>query len=324
MAPAYDPSTELSDLRGRVALVTGANSGIGLYILLHLARQGAKCYLAARSQAKFETALGRLREEGLGDDEGDGEVVWLDLDLCDPVGVRKSALKFEEMEDRLDILVNNAARILGPYASTQEGLSESFLVNHISPFLFTTLLLPLMEKTATQPNSDVRIVNVTSVAHRWVPNPRYDTLEAINSDFSHTWKPKTNAYGYTKLANILFTRELQRRLATRNVPITVLAVHPGNVMSEGNVSLFTSLPFGRLVNFGFSLMFINPKDGGYTPAWAAASKKVYDGREDGKWKGAYIVPYGVVEEPSEDAKREDLATELWETTERVLKQFGWA
>lgn len=94
-------------------------------------------------------------------------------------------------------------------------------------------------------------------------------------------------------------------------------------MSEGNVALFTSLPLGRVINFGFSLMFISPKDGGYTPAWAAASKKVHEAREGGKWKGAYVVPYGTVEEPSEDAKREDLAIELWDTTERVLKLFGW-
>ncbi|KZV60480.1 NAD-P-binding protein [Peniophora sp. CONT] len=318
------PSAELLDLRGRVAIVTGANSGIGLYILFHLARQGAKCYLAARSQAKFDVALKRLREEGLGSEEGDGEVMWLELDLCDPVGVRKSVERFGEMESRLDILVNNAARILGPYASTKEGLSESFLVNHISPFLFTTLLLPLMEKAAALPDSDVRIVNVSSVAHRWVPNPRYDTLEAINSDFAHTWKPKTNAYAYTKLANILFTRELQRRLTSSSTPIIVCAVNPGNVMSEGNVALFTSLPFGRLINFGFSLMFVSPRDGGYTPAWAAASRKIREERESGVWQGSYVVPYGVREEPTEDAKREDPASELWETTERVLKQFGWA
>ena len=102
--PPYDPSTELLDLHGRVALITGSNSGIGLYILFHLARQGAKCYLAARSQAKFDAALKRLREEGLGEDEGDGEVVWLELDLCDPVGVRRAVERFVGMERRLDIL----------------------------------------------------------------------------------------------------------------------------------------------------------------------------------------------------------------------------
>ena len=95
-------------------------------------------------------------------------------------------------------------------------------------------------------------------------------------------------------------------------------------MSEGNVKLFTSLPLGRLINWGFGLFFVGSREGGYTPAWAAASKKIHEERDEGAWKGAYVVPYGVKEEPSEDARRDDLARELWETTEMVLKKFGWA
>jgi hypothetical protein len=215
------------------------------------------------------------------------------------------------------------------------------------------------------PNS---LGQVSSVAHRWVPNPRYDSLEAFNNDFSTTYKPKTNVYGenmfpwlglhepfaqgmewipaaYTKLANVLWTAELQRRFDAENIPITAMSVHPGNVMSgrlsflrirevrpfmiiprfadetEGNIELFTSLTFGRLINWGFSLVFISPHDGGYTPAWAAASRQVSEERD--KYKGKYLVPYGVLEDASQDARREDLAKELWDTTERVLKEFKW-
>ena len=118
-----------------------------------------------------------------------------------------------------------------------------------------------------------------------------------------------------------------------------MSVHPGNVMSggfspfllkkhivipymtEGNVKLFTSLTFGRLINWGFSLFFISPHDGGYTPAWAAAAREVFEERD--KYKGKYLVPFGTLEEASKDAQREDLAKELWETTEKVLKDFGW-
>jgi len=91
--------------------------------------------------------------------------------------------------------------------------------------------------------------------------------------------------------------------------------------TEGNVKLFTSLAFGRLVNWGFSLFFISPHDGGYTPAWAAASRQVFEERD--KYRGKYLVPYGVLEEASEDARREDLAKELWDTTEGILKDFNW-
>ncbi|KAI9508241.1 NAD-P-binding protein [Russula earlei] len=308
---------DLLDLHGRVAIVTGANSGIGLYIALHLVRRGAKVYLAARSEEKAAHAIGRMEREGTG--ERPGELVWLPIDLTDPRKAKAAAGWFVKRESRLDILVNNAAKILGPYGRTVDDISESMVVNHISPFLFTKTLLTVLEKTALEPGSDVRIVNVSSVAHRWVPNPRYDNLEALNNDFANTWKPKTNVYAYTKLANVLWTNELQRRFDAERIPITAMSVHPGNVMSEGNVNLFTSLTFGRLINWGFSLFFISPHDGGYTPAWAAASRKVFEERN--RYKGTYLVPYGIIEEASQDARRADLAKELWKTTETVLKGF---
>lgn len=86
--------------------------------------------------------------------------------------------------------------------------------------------------------------------------------------------------------------------------------------------LFTSLTLGRLINWGFSLFFISPHDGGYTPAWAAAARAVRE--EPEKYKGAYLVPYGVIEEASADARREDLAADLWRTTEQILEDFKWA
>jgi len=311
------PERDLLDLHDRVAIVTGANSGIGLYIALHLVRCGAKVYIAARSEEKAEHAIGRMEREGMGDHPG--ELVWLPIDLTDPRKAKAAATWFVKRESRLDILVNNAARILGPYERTDDDISESMVVNHISPFIFTKTLLPVMKKTALEPGSDVRIVNVSSVAHRWVPNPRYDSLEAFNNDFTNTWKPKTNVYAYTKLANVLWTKELQRQFDAKKIPITAMSVHPGNVMSEGNVKLFTSLTLGSLINWFFSLFFISPHDGGYTPAWAAASSRVSEDRET--FKGKYLVPYGAIEEASEDAKRSDLAKELWETTERVLQNF---
>lgn len=318
-ASNISPDRDLLDLHGRVAIVTGANSGIGLYIALHLVRRGAKVYIAARSEEKAEHAIVRMEREGMG--EHPGRLVWLPIDLTDPHRARAAAEWFLKRESRLDILVNNAAKILSEYGRTADGISDSMVINHISPFLFTKTLLPVLERTALEPDSDVRIVNVSSVAHRWVPNPRYDSLGAFNNDFSSTYKPKTNVYAYTKLANVLWTNELQRRFDAENTPITVMSVHPGNVMSEGNVKLFTSLTLGKLVNWGFSLFFISAHDGGYTPAWAAASRKV--GEERDNYKGKYLVPYGVIEEASEDARREDLAKELWETTERILGEFKW-
>ncbi|PBK66299.1 hypothetical protein ARMSODRAFT_358303 [Armillaria solidipes] len=192
----------------------------------------------------------------------------------------------------------------------------------MSPYLFTKTLLPLIESTALHPGSDVRIEDVSSVAHRWVPKPRYDSLEAFNNDFADTWKPKTNLYGYTKLVNVLWTKELQRSFDRANIPILAMMVHPGNVMSEGNDKLFRSLMFGTIINWIFSLFFVSPFDGGYAPAWAAASRTVTEDRR--KYAGAYLVPFGVIEEASEDARREDLAKDLLATTDAVLKQYDYA
>ncbi|KAF8273736.1 hypothetical protein EI94DRAFT_1563657 [Lactarius quietus] len=314
-ASNISPGKDLLDLHGRIAIVTGANSGIGLYIALHLVRRGAKVYLAARSEEKAALAIARMEKEGLG--EHPGELIWLPIDLTDPHKATAAAEWFVKREDKLDIL----GSILSAYGRTSDNISDSMVINHISPFLFTRALLPLMEKTALGTGSDVRIVNVSSVSHRWVPTPRYDSLEAFNNDFTSTWRPNLNVYSYTKLANVLWTNELQRRFDAGKIPITAMSVHPGNVMSEGNVKLFTSLTFGRLINWAFSLFFISPYDGGYTPAWAAAARQVFEERD--KYKGKYLVPFGTLEEASKDAQREDLAKELWETTEKVLKDFGW-
>ncbi|KAH9992310.1 hypothetical protein BJV77DRAFT_945507 [Russula vinacea] len=289
------PERDLLDLRGRVAIVTGAKClGYGLYIALHLVRRGAKVYLAARSEEKAEHAIGRMEQEGMG--ERKGKLVWLPIDLTDPHKAKAAAEWFVKRESRLDILGT-----------------------HISPFLFTKTLLPVMKKTALEPGSDVRIVNVRAVhmssgvpdsrktgvfdAHRWVPNPR------------KSLKKKWVWEAYTKLANLLWTAELQRRFDAEKTPITAMAVHPGNVMSGG-----LSFHIGEVravINWGFSLFFISPHDGGYTPAWAAASRQVFEERD--KYKGKYLVPFGVLEEASEDARREDLAKELWDTTEGILK-----
>ncbi|KAI0031852.1 NAD(P)-binding protein [Vararia minispora EC-137] len=311
----------LQDLTDRVAIVTGASSGIGLYISFYLVLSGAKVYMAARSHEKTAAAIRRLKDEGLHDGLAE-KMIWLPFDLTDPRQAKASAEQFLKLEQRLDILAPLMfPRILGPYGQTSTGISDSLVINHISPFVFTETLLPVLEHTASLTGSDVRIVNVSSVAHRWISNPRYDSFEALNSDFARTMKPSLNLYAYTKLANILWTKELQRRFELKAIPIVTMAVHPGNVMSEGNVKLFKSWPCGSFVGWFFSLFFLRENIGGYTPAWAAASSEV--AADSQRFKGAYVVPYGSIVEASKDARREDLAKDLWAMTERLLAQYNW-
>ncbi|TFK52952.1 NAD-P-binding protein [Heliocybe sulcata] len=314
----FDPSTDVPDLTGRVAIVTGANSGIGFFTVLHLARRGAKVYLGARSAEKAKAALARLHQEGLGPLHG--EVVWLDLNLSDPRDARKAAEWFLEQESRLDILINNAGKIIGPYALTPDGISDSMVINHISPAAFTYKLLPLMKKTAELPEADVRIVNLTSMAHRWVSNPRFNSLASFNRDFSDSWFPKIMLYAYSKLANILWSKELQRRLDKEGMPIIVTAVHPGRVLSEHGMRRSSSWPMGAYYHSFMCTFNDTPFYGAYTSVFAAASPKLRANAD--LYKGKYLVPYGHVEEPSEDANRDDLARELWHTTDEILAKMS--
>ncbi|EMD40352.1 hypothetical protein CERSUDRAFT_102762 [Gelatoporia subvermispora B] len=296
----FDPLTDIPDLHGRVAIVTGANAGIGLYTVYFLAKRGAKVYLGARSEAKAQAAIARLREEGLGEDEG--ELVWLDIDLSDPRKAKQAARWFMEREVRLDILGDPTS-------------------SHISPYLFTKTLLPVLRRTALQPDSDVRIVNLTSVLHRWAKKPRYDSLEAFNQDFGTSANAEFNLYGYTKLANILWTSKLQRLFDMEKCPIITVAVHPGKVLSEGNVRTLMRLPMGRAWVWAASQFFLTSAEGAYTSIFAAASPMVKERPEE--YKGKYMVPFGRIETPSIYAQSDALAEDLWQTTEQVIADFGF-
>jgi NAD(P)-dependent dehydrogenase (short-subunit alcohol dehydrogenase family) len=234
-----NPLPELRDLTGCVTVVTGGNTGIGYSTVLHLARCGAKVYLGARNEAKARAAIEKLQAEGLGPRQG--EVVWLDVDLTYPRKAKEAAEFILSREQRLDILINNASKQALPYVRTSDGLSDSMAINHLSPFLFTITLLPLLTSTAWLPDADVRIVNITSTMYSWAKNPRFDSIEAINSDFhsDYGWfsSPRMQLYSYTKLANILHAKELQKRLDAENVPIIVTSVHPGLVFTGKSSSL---------------------------------------------------------------------------------------
>ncbi|KZT20991.1 NAD(P)-binding protein [Neolentinus lepideus HHB14362 ss-1] len=313
----FDPSTDLSDLSGKVAIVTGASSGIGLYTVLHLVRKGATVYLGARSQSKADQAIARLQSEGLG--SSPGQIKWIDLDLTDPRAAKRAAERFLTQENRLDILVNNAGKLISPYGRTADGISDSMMVNHISPFLFTQTLLPLMEQTSAD-GGDVRVVNLSSEMHEFAYKPRYDSIEAINDDFSSSLMPQSRLYAYSKLANILYTKELQRRLDSTGSKILVTAIHPGSVLTEGTIRMFASFYCGGFLNWLASLFFAIPVVGAYPSVFAAASHVVR--RDADHYKGQYIVPGNSVKKTSKDSENMTLAADLWETTQLLLKQLG--
>jgi NAD(P)-dependent dehydrogenase (short-subunit alcohol dehydrogenase family) len=202
---------DLPDLTGRTAVVTGANSGLGLATALELARHGADVTLAVRDHAKGTWAQGLIADQT-------GTAVSLGrLDLADLASVREFSDSWSASHTGgLDLLINNAGVMATPHRKTTDGFELQFGTNHLGHFALTGLLLPAL---VARPRS--RVVSVSSMAHRMSGRLDLDYLMD-----GHRHKPWTS-YSQSKLANLLFTAELQRRLDAAGVPMLALAAHPG-------------------------------------------------------------------------------------------------
>ena len=201
-------------LDGKTVIITGANTGIGKETAVDLARRGARVILACRSAEKGEEAVVEVRARS-----GNDKVVFRRLDLASLESVRQFASSILEEEPTIDILINNAGVMACPYSKTEDGFEMQFGVNHLAHFLLTNLLLDRLKEAPT-----ARIVTVSSTAHRRTKGINFDDL---NSEKSYS---PFLAYGQSKLANILFTRSLAKRLAGTSVIANCL--HPGVIRTE--------------------------------------------------------------------------------------------
>ncbi len=239
------------DLKGEVSMVTGANSGIGKVIATELARMGSNVVLVCRDPQKGEAAKNEIAAQ-----LGNSSVELLMADLASLAAVRKLAADFAAKHDRLRILVNNAGLILGKRIVTADGLEAQFVINYLSQFLLTNLLLPALKTAAPS-----RIVNVSSSAH-YQGHMHFDDLQ-LERGYS-----SIKAYSQSKLAQVLFTHELAGRLAGSGV--TVNAVHPGVVRTKWADE-------GGLLGIGVRLtrpFMLSPAKGAETPLYVAASPEV--------------------------------------------------
>ena len=201
-------------LGGKTVVITGANTGIGLETAVDLAKRNARVILACRSVERGERAAVDVKKRS-----GNDNVVFVQLDLASLDSVRECAAKILEEEPRIDILINNAGVMGTPERTlTQDGFEMHFGVNHLGHFLFTNLLLDRIKEVPS-----ARIVNVSSAAHVG-GKINFDNLNSERS-YSH-W----SAYGTSKLANILFTRSLAKRL--EGTGVTTNALHPGLISTE--------------------------------------------------------------------------------------------
>nr|XP_055038921.1 retinol dehydrogenase 12, like [Misgurnus anguillicaudatus] len=200
-------------LDNKTVIITGANTGIGKHAATDLAKRGARIIMACRDMEKANEALKEVIEAS-----GNQNVVTCRLDLADTKSIREFAEKINTEEKQVNILINNAGVMVCPYGKTADGFEMQIGVNHMGHFLLTYLLLDLIKSSAP-----ARIITVSSMAHKWGTI----NLEDINSEKSYD---KRKAYSQSKLANILFTRSLAKRL--EGTGVTTYALHPGVVQTD--------------------------------------------------------------------------------------------
>ena len=281
--------TPVAALEGTCVVITGGNSGIGLETAVTLARAGAHVVITARDPGRGATALADIRARSGGD------VEVMALDLASFASVRNFADQYAATHDRLDILVNNAGAILKQRRTTEDGHEAQLQTNHLGHFLLTDALRSRLVDSAP-----ARVVVVASDAHRFARRGlRWADLETPKR---HYWAFRT--YARTKLMNILFTRELARRLDGSGV--TANAVHPGYVASRfsrdgdtgfmGNVGMVLGRPFA-----------ISPEKGARTSVYVASSPDLHD------ITGQYFVKCRVAQ-PSRAGQDDVAAARLWDVS----------
>lgn len=213
-----DEVLEGVDLSGRVAAVTGGSGGLGLETGRALAAHGAHVVLAARNPEKLASAVETIRGE-----HPEASVETLVLDLADVASCRSAAISLLTSVDRLDLLINNAGVMCTPFGRTGDGFETQFGVNHLGHMAWTVPLLDLLSRSAS-PESPARIVNLSSAGHR------FGDVDLDDLNYDRRAYDEWEAYGQSKTSNILFSVELERRLASLNV--RAAAVHPGGIHTD--------------------------------------------------------------------------------------------
>jgi len=286
----------IPDQTGRVAIVTGANSGIGLETARELARKGATVVLACRNPARADDAVRNLQDDNL-----PGPVSAMTVDLSDLDSVEAFANAFKAEHDRLDMLILNAGVMVPPESKTAQGFELQFGVNHLGHYALTGHLLD-----ALNDDGSARIVVVSSTAAR-MSRMNFDDLQF----FGRGYKPWP-AYGQSKLANQLFARELQRRIRAAGKPILVTAAHPG--WTETNLQKNSGV--GKFFN---PILAMKPPQGALPTLRAATDPGAEDAAYYGPNGMMQMRGYPVVVPMVNAARKDDDAERLWEVSEQLTE-----
>lgn len=291
-------TADIPDQTGRVAVITGANTGLGYETALALAAHGAQVVLAVRNLDKGKDAATRIIAES-----PHADVVLQELDLTSLESVRAAARQLRSDHDRIDLLINNAGVMWTPKSTTSDGFELQFGTNHLGHFAFTGLLLDRL-----LPVAGSRVVTVSSIGHRILADIHFDDLQ-----WEHSYN-RVAAYGQAKLANLLFTYELQRRLASHETTIAA-AAHPGG----SNTELTRNLP--PLVQPAtyrlFGIIAQDAAAGALPTLRAATDPAVLGGQYYGPEGFGQMRGYPKVVQSSKKSHDVDLQRRLWAVSEEL-------
>ncbi|XP_061612017.1 retinol dehydrogenase 13-like isoform X1 [Phyllopteryx taeniolatus] len=282
-------------LNGKTVIITGANTGIGKETARELALRGGRIIMGCRDMEKCEAAAKEIRGSTL-----NPHVYACHLDLASMKSIREFAERIKKKEQRVDVLINNAGVMKCPAWKTEDGFDMQFGVNHLGHFLLTNLLLDRLKESAPS-----RVINLASLAHL-VGKMDFEDLNWERKKFN-----TKQAYCQSKLANVLFTRKLAKRL--QGTGVTVNAVHPGVVSTElgRHTGLHQSQLSTTVLSPFFSLLVKNPELGAQPSIYLAVAEEL-----DGV-TGRY---YDVLteKEPAPQAMDEEAARRLWEISSRLV------
>ncbi|KAL5115826.1 hypothetical protein ACEQ8H_006321 [Pleosporales sp. CAS-2024a] len=298
---------EVPDLSGKVALVTGGSEGIG-YGCTHtlLSKNVSKLFILSKSEDVVTDAINAITQV-MGKEKAD-RVVFMQCDLSDWEQTGKTAFEIAKKTDRLDILINNAARGIMTYQLSKAGVDLHMATNHMGHVVLTSHLLPLLKSTAGKGNT-VRIVQLGSNAHEMAPkDTKFASVDELNTNLG----PNAQ-YGRSKLASILYARYLNRHLTSQYPNILSNATHPGIVETKQSaVLIHEAYP---LLGYGMSVgaaPFKKDQFEGCVSTMFAATKTDKSGQ--------YICPPAIVEPGSELANDEKLGEQLMEFTAQLVKE----
>ncbi len=295
----------------KIAIVTGANTGLGFETCLGLAKQGYHVVLACRSEQKANEAASRISKKVRG-----ASTQCIPLDLIDRQSIRNFVKSFEQTHDHLDLLINNAGVMGPPYTITPNGVELQLDANHLGHFLLTSLLVDHLYKVEAP-----RIVNVSSLA---AVIPGVDIcFDNLNFEGTYDEGPELmgltgmGAYGQSKLANLLFTAELTTRLSAAGKNVLAVTAHPG----FSNTDLSRNLSFTKRLLLPIMARFMDvstPAEGAQSSLHAALAPDVKPGEFFGpSGKGGRTGPPGLCPLPPQ-AKDAELCAKFWQVSEELL------